>query len=424
MQNVERLVIVGQGYVGLPLAIAASAAGVPTTGLELNAAVVDDLNAGRSHIDDISAEQLRGALEMGYRATTEAATIAEADVVVVCVPTPLGESGSPDLQALRGAASTIGKHVRAGALVVLESTTYPGTTEEVFAPLVLGDRTAGKDLFIAFSPERVDPGNATFGISNTPKVVGGLTPLCTDRATAFYSRFIEEVVRASGAKEAELAKLLENTFRHVNIALVNEMLRFSRDLGIDLWNAIDCAATKPFGFMPFRPGPGVGGHCIPIDPNYLSHEVRARLGYSFRMVELAEEINKAAPHYVAERASLLLNERQRSVNGSSILLLGVAYKPDISDARETPATPIATRLEQLGADVQFHDPLIPEWTLPSGKELTSVPDPIAAVAAADLTILLQHHSSYDIGQLAKSAQAFLDTRGATRDSEFPHVQLL
>ena len=409
----RRLVVVGQGYVGLPLALRAAEKGFSVIGLDSNAALVEALNAGRSHIDDVADEQLRSALDAGYAASTDASCLADADVVVVCVPTPLSPDGGPDLGAIRGSAQTIGEHIGPNTLVILESTTYPGTTEEIFAPLVLGSRLRlGEDVNIAFSPERIDPGNATYGVRNTPKVVGGLTPACTTAARDFYAELIDTVVVAKGAKEAEMAKLLENTFRHVNIALVNEMLRFCDELDIDLWDAIDCAATKPFGYMAFRPGPGVGGHCIPVDPSYLSHRVRARLGYAFRMVELAQEINTAAPLYVATRLWKALNERKIAVNGARVLLLGVTYKPNISDRRQSPADPLARRLLSWGADLSYHDPYVPSWS-PGDGVFTSVADVYDACAVADIVVLLQPHRQYDLARLVAQSPLLLDTRGVT-----------
>ena len=272
-------------------------------------------------------------------------------------------------------------------------------------------------------PERIDPGNKTYGVKNTPKVVGGLTPACTRAAKEFYMRFIDTVVEAKGAKEAEMAKLLENTFRHVNIALVNEMLRFSDELDIDLWDAIDCASTKPFGYMAFRPGPGVGGHCIPVDPSYLSHRVRAQLGYAFRMVELAEEINTAAPLYVANRLWKALNERKIAVNGAKVLLLGVTYKPNISDRRQSPADPLARRLISWGAELSYHDPYVPTWSFEDSGHttvLTSVQDVYDAGRAADIVVLLQPHSVYDLDRLVSSSTLILDTRGVASASERVH----
>src|SRR5450830_366367 len=419
--TVKRLVVIGQGYVGLPMALRAAETGLEVVGLDTKADVVSALDAGRSHIDDISDEELQVGLKAGYRATTDASCIAEADVVVVCVPTPLSADGGPDLRPVESAARTIGAHVSADTLVILESTTYPGTTEEVFAPLVLASGLQlGRDVRIAFSPERVDPGNPTFGVKNTPKVVGGLTPECTRAAHEFYESFIDTVMDAAGAKEAEMAKLIENTFRHVNIALVNEMVRFSHELGIDLWDAIDCAETKPFGYMAFRPGPGVGGHCIPIDPSYLSHRDKAKLGYAFRMVELAEEINTAAPLYVATRLWEALNEHKVAMNGAKILLLGVSYKADISDTRESPAYPLADRLLTWGSDISYHDPFVPQWTLSdhsANATFTSVDDVYGAAGEADAVVLLQAHSSYDIDRLARSSKLFFDTRGKAAVTE-------
>ena len=406
------LVVVGQGYVGLPMSLRAAETGLQVVGLDSHVATVDRLNAGRSHIDDVSDSDLAAGLAAGYRASADPADIALADVVLVCVPTPLSPDGGPDLRAVEAAAAAIGRYVSPDTLVVLESTTYPGTTTEVFAPLVAGDRLAiGEDVFIAFSPERIDPGNETFGVRNTPKVVGGITPECTRRASDFYARFVDTVVPAKGALEAEMSKLIENTFRHVNIALVNEMLRFCHELDIDLWDAIDCAETKPFGYMAFRPGPGVGGHCIPVDPSYLSHRVKARLGYSFRMVELAEEINTAAPLYVASRVRDALNEQERSVKGATVLLLGVTYKPDISDRRQSPADPLALRLRSWGANVVFHDPYVPTWTPHGGSDtLDCVPDLLRAVREADITVLLQSHRDYDLEEIVRGSRVLLDTR--------------
>jgi UDP-N-acetyl-D-glucosamine dehydrogenase len=417
----RRLVVVGQGYVGLPMALRAAQKGFAVVGLDTNASVVKALNAGRSHIGDVCDDELKSGLGAGYAASTDAACLADADVVVVCVPTPLSADGGPDLGAIEGAAATIGAHITAQTLVILESTSYPGTTEEVFAPLVLGSTLQlGRDVNIAFSPERIDPGNPTYGVANTPKVVGGLTPACTSAARDFYAEFIDTVVEAKGAKEAEMAKLLENTFRHVNIALVNEMLRFCDELDIDLWDAIDCAATKPFGYLAFRPGPGVGGHCIPVDPSYLSHRVRARLGYAFRMVELAEEINTAAPLYVANRLWKALNERKMAVNGAKVLLLGVTYKPNISDRRQSPADPLARRLHSWGAQLAYHDPYVPTWSFQDeagAPALTCVDDLYDACAVADIVILLQPHTQYDLGRLAAESRLILDTRGVLDQSD-------
>jgi UDP-N-acetyl-D-glucosamine dehydrogenase len=410
-----RLAVVGLGYVGLPLVVAATRAGIRVTGLDTDGVVVDDLNAGRSHVDDVTDAEVQAVRSGGFASTTDAATIAESDVVVVCVPTPLSPDGGPDLAAVESAARAIARHLKRDTLVVLESTSYPGTTDEVFVPLLeRSGLAAGVDFQVAFSPERVDPGNPTYGIKNTPKVVGGYTPRCTEAALAFYRRFVDTVVPAKGTREAEMSKLLENTYRHINIALVNEMARFSHEMGIDLWNVIDCAATKPFGFQAFRPGPGVGGHCIPIDPSYLSHSVQARLRYPFRFVELATEVNASMPGYVARRIQDLLNDQGRAARDAHILLLGVTYKPDIADERESPAVPLARRLRGMGATITFHDPHVPVWTPDGEKPLDRVVDLDTALREADISVLLQHHRAYDPDHLSATARLLFDTRGVTR----------
>ncbi|GAA1351565.1 nucleotide sugar dehydrogenase [Falsarthrobacter nasiphocae] len=412
-----KIVIIGQGYVGLPLAKEACAAGLSVVGLDLNRKTVDALNAGRSHVDDLSDQDIATMLTQGYRATADASAIAEADVVIICVPTPLNADGSsPDLGPVEGAMKSIAAHLKKGALVVLESTTYPGTTDTLVKG-ILDERglRIDEDYFLAFSPERIDPGNPTFGLRNTPKIVGGVSSESGRRAAEFYSSLVDTVVQARGAREAETAKLLENTYRHVNIALVNEMARFCHELGIDIWDVIDAAKTKPFGFQAFYPGPGVGGHCIPIDPNYLSYEVKRSLGYPFRFVELAQEINSSMPRYTVDRIQALLNDESKAVKGSSVLLLGVTYKADIADQRESPAIPVAEELRNRGADVRFHDPKIAEWRLPSGS-LERVADLEQALATSDIVVLLQKHSEYDLARLSDKSAVFFDTRGATRTS--------
>ena len=408
--------IIGQGYVGLPLAQEASRVGVEVLGFDINQGVVDALNSGVSHIDDLSDEDVRAMLDAGFEATTDPSRLDEVKTIVICVPTPLSEEGGPDLRPINSAVATIAEHLQPGQTIILESTTYPGTTDEVVRPVLeAGGLVAGKDFFLAFSPERIDPGNEKFGAKNTPKVVGGHTPACGDAAAAFYGRFVDTVVRAKGTREAETAKLLENTYRHINIALVNEMARFCHDLDIDLWDVIAAAKTKPFGFQAFYPGPGVGGHCIPIDPNYLSYNVRAKLGYPFRFVELAQEINATMPAYVVHRAQDILNEDSKSLRGSTVLLLGVTYKPDIADQRESPAVPLAQQLQAKGATVQYFDAKVANWT--AAPEAERVDDPAAAVAAADLTILVQNHKTFDVEELAAKSQRFFDTRGVAEDSD-------
>jgi UDP-N-acetyl-D-glucosamine dehydrogenase len=408
---VKRLVVVGLGYVGLPLVQEAVRAGLDVVGLDRDASIVDSLNAGASHVDDLSDADVAEMVAAGFRATVDATAVAEADVVVICVPTPLSADGGPDLAAVESAGRSTGEHLTAGTLVVLESTTYPGTTEDVLRPLLeSGGLMAGTDFHLAYSPERIDPGNPEYGLRNTPKVVGGLTEACTVAARDFYAQFVTTVVTARGMREAEAAKLLENTYRHVNIALVNEMVQFFHELGVDFWDVIRLARTKPFGFQAFTPGPGVGGHCIPIDPNYLGHQVRSQLGYPFRFVELAQEINARMPAYVVQRAQALLNDVGRAVRGSTVLLLGVTYKADIADERESPANAVAAQLRDLGATVRYHDPLVLQWSEPG---TTRVDDVLAAAAEADVTILLQAHSEYDVDAIAEAARCLLDTRGKT-----------
>lgn len=407
------LVVLGLGYVGLPLAHQASRVGLHVRGLDVSPTVVDTLTAGRSHIDDLTEDDIATMHEAGFRATLDPGVLAGAQTIVICVPTPLSPADGPDLTAVTAAARTIAAELQPGTLVVLESTTYPGTTEEVVRPLLEeSGLTAGTDFHLAFSPERIDPGNASFGVANTPKVVGGLTRRCGQLAAACYGKFVDSVVQARGTREAEMAKLLENTYRHVNIALVNEMAVFCHELGVDLWDAIACAATKPFGFQAFYPGPGVGGHCIPIDPNYLSYKVRT-LGYPFRFVELAQEINARMPNYVLQRAQELLNESGIALSRATVLLLGVTYKANVADQRESPAQPVARKLAAAGATLSYHDPHVERWevdgvTVPRVEKL---PD---ALAEADLTILLTEHADYHPDVLIENVRLLLDSRGVLR----------
>ena len=408
-----KAVIVGLGYVGLPLAKAASAAGVDVIGLDLNQRIVDLLNSGGSHIDDLSNEDIAGMLANGFTATSDASVISETDIVVICVPTPLDDSGSPDLGAVIGASKAVEANMKPGLTVVLESTTYPGTTEEILKPLLEnGTRVCGEDFFLAFSPERIDPGNEKYTIVNTPKVVGGVTAESTAKAVAFYSQFIEQVVEAKGTREAETAKLLENTYRHVNIALVNEMAQFCFAMGIDIWDVIKLAKTKPFGFQSFSPSAGVGGHCIPIDPNYLAYKVRAELDRPFRFVELAEEINNGMPPYVSRRLQDLLNNHSKAVRGSRVVLMGVTYKANISDRRESPAVPLAKRLLDMGCILKYHDPYVSDWSV-EGTSIERVTDLEAALLGTDAAIIVQAHSEYlDAAEaIGAASAAILDATG-------------
>jgi nucleotide sugar dehydrogenase len=393
------------------MAIEAQASGLAVVGLDVDERRVSALCAGRSHVTDVSDEQLAAAVGRGLAFTTDPACLAATSTAVICVPTPLTDEHGPDLSAVRAAAEVLAPNVRRGMLVVLESTTYPGTTDEFLRPILEqgSGLVAGQDFNLAYSPERIDPGNATWTLKNTPKVVGGYTEACTAAAATFYGKVVDQVVVTRGTREAEMAKLLENTYRHVNIALVNEMAIFSDELGIDLWAVIDAASTKPFGFQRFSPGPGVGGHCIPIDPNYLSYKVRT-LGYPFRFVELAQEINSRMPAYVAARVQRLLNDHSKPVKGSRVVLLGVTYKADVADERESPARPLGRRLRELGADLSYHDPFVPRWRLDE-TSLSCVPDAVATVRGCDIAVLLQPHAAYDLEALGAAAPLLLDTRG-------------
>lgn len=403
--------IIGLGYVGLPLCLAAVRVGHKVWGFDSSQDIVDDLNRGVSHIDDVSPEDLKSALDSGVEFVANADDFHIADVIIICVPTPLAHDGGPDTGAVEEAGRAIARILRPNQLVVLESTTYPGTTEGLLLPILESTGlTVGKDFYCAFSPERIDPGNSDYSIVNTPKVVGGVTPICTDRAVDFYQTFVSTVVRSRGTKEAEFAKLLENTYRHVNIALVNELAKFCHLLEIDLWDAITCASTKPFGFEPFFPGPGVGGHCIPIDPNYLSHHIKTTLGEPFRFVELAQEINDSMPGYVVSRVEQILTKHGKDMAGAKVLILGVTYKANIGDERESPAREVARVLMESGACVYYHDPFIEGWMV-SGTPVPRVLDIASVLDDFDLAIVLQSHSQYrELSELSTSCLV-LDTRG-------------
>src|SRR5688500_15678608 len=356
----ERVVVVGQGYVGLPLAMRAVEAGFDVVGFDVDGDRTKRLATGESFVEDVTTDTLREALASGrYRPSNEPKAMAGFDVAVVTVPTPLRE-GTPDLSHIETSATALARYLRPGATVILESTTYPGTTEELVAPILEegSGLVAGADFHLGYSPERIDPGNPTWNLVNTPKVVSGIDAASLARVKRFYDRIIETTVPVSTPREAELTKLLENTFRHVNIALVNELAMFANDLGIDVWEAIAAASTKPFGFMPFTPGPGVGGHCLPIDPSYLSWRVRRTLGQSFRFVELANDVNDHMPDYVVRRLVVALNRDEKAVRGTRILLLGLSYKPNTGDARESPAVVVAERLLSMGAIVDVIDPFV------------------------------------------------------------------
>ena len=406
----------GQGYVGLPLAqgLANTKAQELILGFDVFERVVNNLNAGKSHIDDISDVELVTMIDQGYRATNNPADIALANTAVICVPTPLYETGEPDLSYVVSATQLIADNMSPGTLVILESTTYPGTTEDLVRPMLeKGGRVLDKDFFLAFSPERIDPGNKNFKITNTPKIVGGSSEESAKRALAFYEQFIETVVSAVGTREAETAKLLENTYRHINIALINEMAMFCNELGIDVWEVVRLASSKPYGFQAFYPGPGVGGHCIPVDPNYLSYEVKRRLGRPFRFIEMATDINTGMPAYVVGRVQDILNEHSKSLRGSNVLLLGMTYKPDIADMRESPSAEVAELLVEKGAVTKFYDPHVEvfkhhDLVIDGEKDLD------AALKAADVVVVLQNHKAYDLDDIVKKSKVVFDTRGTLR----------
>jgi nucleotide sugar dehydrogenase len=412
--NTIDLAVVGLGYVGLPLVQGATRVGMRVVGLDASRRVVDGLNAGRSHVDDISDSDVAEILELGFRASTDHEILSAAAAVIICVPTPLSSDGKPDLSMVIDAGGAVAKHMYPGVLVVLESTSYPGTTEEVLRPILeAGGAVAGIDFKLAFSPERIDPGNKQFGLSNTPKVVGGVTSTCTEAAANLYGRFVDEVVTVATTREAEMAKLLENTYRHINIALVNEMAKFCHEMNIDLWDVIRAAGSKPFGFQAFYPGPGVGGHCIPIDPNYLSYKVNATLHRPFRFVDLAQEVNASMPQYVVSRCQELLNKDRIALNGAKVLLLGVTYKPNIADLRESPSDDVAMELLAKGSEVWFHDPYVEEWR-GAGVSMSRVADLEASLRECDLAVLLQDHTAYDLSLLESAPCRVLDTRGKLR----------
>lgn len=408
-----RIAVCGLGYVGLPVAQAATAAGCRVVGFDVSAIVVDSLNRGTSHVDDINDTTIVEMLGSGFAATNNAADLEGCDVFVICVPTPLTDRGGPDLSAITELGRTLSGIIDTGSLVVLESTSYPGTTETVLLPLLEeGGLVAGRDFALAFSPERIDPGNPIYSLSNTPKIVGGLTESCTAKAADFYGLFVDSVVVARGLREAELAKLLENTYRQINIALVNEMAMFCNDLGIDLWDTIRCASSKPFGFQTFYPGPGVGGHCIPIDPRYLDHYVRARTGHGFRFVELAQDINANMPFYVAGRVKSILNRAGIPLVTASVLVLGITYKPNVADTRESPAVAVVRSLRDDGVRVSFHDPHVATWAV-DGEAVMSVVDLDQAVRDTDCVLFLQNHREYDVASLEAHAVRMFDTSGVT-----------
>ncbi|MCI3277614.1 nucleotide sugar dehydrogenase [Streptomyces cylindrosporus] len=418
-----KIVVMGQGYVGLPLAMAAVEAGHEVVGFEPDEQRLQKLNTSLSYVEDVPDKVLRAARETGrYVPTRGEGMLADFDVAVITVPTPLKER-QPDLSYVRAATETLAAHLKAGATVILESTTHPGTTREFVAPILekLTGWTAGEDFHVGFSPERIDPGNQQWQFTNTPKIVSGLTAACRDRVKDFYAHITQDVVVAEGLEEAELAKVFENTFRHVNIALVNELARMSRLLGVNVWHTLDLAGTKPFGFTKFQPGPGVGGHCLPVDPVYLSHHLRTTYGQAFRLVELAQDINESQPGYVATRLQAALNERGRAVNGSRILALGLAYKADTADMRESPAVEVVELLRDAGAHVVAVDPYAPHDGSDTGV-LAEIPAAVDGRLDFDAVVLLTAHTDFDLQRVASQALYVLDTRGVMPVA--PHIERL
>jgi UDP-N-acetyl-D-glucosamine dehydrogenase len=409
-----RVAVVGLGYVGLPLAVRVAETGVRTDGIDVNAERVARINAGVSDISDVPSAQLAPQVEAGrLRAHTSFEVIAEADAVIICVPTPLSKTRDPDVGYIVAAAEQTGKAMRRGQLVVLESTTYPSFTREVLAPMLeaASGLRAGEDFHIAFSPERIDPGNERFGVRNTTKIVGAMTPEGSAAVVALYARFIDKVQPVSSPDAAEMVKLLENTFRAVNIGLVNELAVMCRRLGLDVWEIIDAAATKPFGFMPFYPGPGLGGHCIPIDPLYLSWKMRA-LNYQARFIELADAINTAMPGHVVRVVQDALNDHGRAVRGARVLVLGVAYKADIDDFRESPAIAILDQLEAKGAAVDYYDPHVPTL-IEEGHARHGLAD-LSGLESYDAAVIVTNHKAFDYDDIVARSRLVVDTRNATR----------
>jgi len=407
----QSVVVVGLGYVGLPLAFEACRNGFKVVGFDTSKDVLESLNSCKSYVDDIEDDQIKKMFDFGFLVTDDLSFVNDADYVIVCVPTPLSDDGIPDLDAVVAASKMIASCIKPGVLVSLESTTYPGTTDGIFLKSLEegSGLTAGKDFSLVYSPERIDPGNKDYNLRNTPKIVGGLTENCGKRGEEFYSLIVDTVVLTKGLREAELSKLLENTYRYVNIALVNELAVFCHELGVDIWDSIDAAGTKPFGFESFYPGPGVGGHCIPIDPNYLSWIVRS-LGHRFRMVELAHEVSERMPFYIAKRVQDSLNADGKALRGSVVLLLGVTYKPNISDQRQTPATPLANHLLAMGAEVRFFDPYVDQFSI-DGMPILCVDDFETAVVESDMAILVTAHNEIVDSVVLQKAKKILDTRG-------------
>ena len=421
VEKTARVGIIGLGYVGLPLAMEFARAGFTVTGIDSDAERVEQLNRGVSYIRDVESNEIARLIgEKKFQATTDFEVIAEFDTMNICVPTPLRKTKDPDLSYILAAVEMIKKHLQKGQLVILESTTYPGTTQEILLPMLSeGGFKVGEDFFLAFSPERVDPGNKKFTTKNIPKVVGGITPVCRELAGTLYQQSIEKIVLVSSTQVAEMVKLLENTFRSVNIALVNEMALMCHYLNIDVWEVISAAQTKPFGFMPFYPGPGIGGHCIPVDPGYLSWKAKLK-GFDPRLIDLAGLINSSMPHFVVNKIGEILNDRGKSIKGSKVHLLGVSYKRDISDTRESPAHDVAKILLQRGAVLSYTDPFVPEFRV-DGQCLKATKVQPAALHDADCVVIITDHAGFDYSEILKHAQVVFDTRNATKGLRSPKI---
>ena len=416
--------VMGLGYVGLPLAMEFARAGFEVLGVDVDVVKINAIRSGRSYITDIPAEEIRRSIKQDrFKAFSEFAVLSRADVVIICVPTPLAKGKDPDLTYIFSAVNGLKKHLHSEQLVVLESTTYPGTTGEIVLPILLETgMNIGSDFFLAFSPERVDPSNPQYKIKNTPKVVGGMTPFCTRLAKELYGSIVDQVVEVSSTRVAEMVKLVENTFRSVNIALVNELCIMCQKLKIDLWEVIDAAKTKPYGFMPFYPGPGLGGHCIPIDPFYLTWKARL-FGFNARLIELAGEINHRMPGFVAYRTQDLLNARGKTIKNAKVAILGVTYKRDVNDVRESPAFDVIEILEEKGAKISYYDPYVPQMTIRKktykAMRLTS-----HFLKNADIVVILTDHRAVDYGYVFKNAKLILDTRNALKGFKSPHCARL
>lgn len=425
-----RLCVIGLGYVGLPVSIAFAQEGLQVVGIDIDAAKVAAINAGESYVADVPAQDVAALVTAGdgtaagsLAATTDHAALREADAIIICVPTPLSKTRDPDISYIISAADQIARYFHPGQLIVLESTTYPGTTEEIILPRLARDgNRVGEDFYLAFSPERIDPGNRRYNIRNTPKVIGGITPRCLKVAMALYGLIIEQPVPISNTRTAEMVKLLENTFRAVNIGLINEVALMCDKLGIDVWEVIDAASTKPYGFMPFYPGPGLGGHCIPLDPYYLSWKLRT-LNYTARFIELAGEVNANMPEHVVTMVADALNAQREAINSARILILGVTYKPNVADVRESPAIDILRILHDKGALLYYHDPYIPQLDLGSftlsTSELTD-----SLLTAMDCVVIVTHHDTYDWANIAHQARLIIDTRNAMGSLDDTHDNII